>query len=286
MVYVHCTPNADGSNSESGRQADADEARAQALDLSAFCCVCEWTTCSDWGVANYSAASRGASGLSGFGIGSTKKFSRSSSSSTSSTSTVPSMVFQVECRSGSRAVSSLASVGSIASDRFGSVIASSSTATLAKSMPPGTHRFQRGGSIMSTEDGARATPEQMQRQHIFVVNGSADFLDVVRELLQDEQYNVTTTNFVPHTFKQIEIARPSLLIVDLIHGEMAGWDLLAELRREAATRDIPVILVSTSKQLLEKAEAERVIWGGDCSFLKPFRLDALLQAIQELIGPA
>jgi CheY-like chemotaxis protein len=139
---------------------------------------------------------------------------------------------------------------------------------------------------MNSEDGARATPEQMQRQHIFVVNGSADFLDVVRELLQDEHYNVTTTNFVPHTFRQIETARPSLLIVDLIHGEMAGWDLLAELRQEAATRDIPVILVSTSKQLLAKAEEEQVIWGGDRYFLKPFSLDALLQAIEGLIGPA
>jgi CheY-like chemotaxis protein len=142
------------------------------------------------------------------------------------------------------------------------------------------------GSIMSTDDGARATPEQMQRQHIFVVNGSADFLDVVRELLQDEHYNVTTTNFVPQTFKQIEIARPSLLIIDLIHGEMAGWDLLAELRHEAATLNILVILVSTSNQLLEKAEEERVIWGGDRYFLKPFSLNALLQAIQDLIGPA
>jgi two-component system response regulator VicR len=135
-------------------------------------------------------------------------------------------------------------------------------------------------------DGARATPEQMQRQHIFVVNGSAEFLDVVRELLQDENYNVTTTNFIPETFEQIEVARPSLLIVDLIHGEMAGWELLAEVRHEAATRDIPVILVSTSRQLLEKAEMERVIWGGDRSFLKQFSLDALLEAIQDLIGPA
>jgi CheY-like chemotaxis protein len=67
---------------------------------------------------------------------------------------------------------------------------------------------------------------------------------------------------------------------------MAGWDLLAELRQEAATRDIPMILVSTSKQLLEKAEEEQVIWGGDRYFLKPFSLDALLQAIQDLIGPA
>src|SRR5215218_11099337 len=139
---------------------------------------------------------------------------------------------------------------------------------------------------MGSSNGARATPEQMQRQHIFVVNGSSEFLDVVRDLLQDEHYNVTTTNFVPLTFKQIETARPSLLIVDLIHGERAGWDLLAELRHEAATRDIPVILVSTSEQLLEKAETERMIWGGDRYFLKPFSVDALLQAIQDLVGPA
>ena len=75
---------------------------------------------------------------------------------------------------------------------------------------------------MSASDERQATSEQMQRQHIFVVNGSADFLDIVRELLQDEDYNVTTTNFVPRTFAQIEHAQPSLLIVDLIHGEMAG----------------------------------------------------------------
>ena len=140
---------------------------------------------------------------------------------------------------------------------------------------------------MGSSNGARATPEQMRRQHIFVVNGSADFPDVVRELLQDEHYNVTTTNFVPRTFKQIEIARPSLLIVDLIHGERGR---LGSPGRAATCgrnpRDIPVILVSTSNQLLEKAETERVIWGGDRYFLKPFSLDALLQAIQELVGPA
>src|SRR5215218_6390322 len=137
----------------------------------------------------------------------------------------------------------------------------------------------------SMDSGARATPAQMGRQHIFVVNGSVVFLDVVRELLQDEEYNVTTTNFVPHTFHQIETARPSLLVVDLCHGEQAGWDLLAELRQEASTRQIPVILVSTSKQYLERAKEEHAIWG-DRYLLKPFDLEELLQMIRELIGTA
>jgi chemosensory pili system protein ChpA (sensor histidine kinase/response regulator) len=136
------------------------------------------------------------------------------------------------------------------------------------------------------DSGARATPEQMLRQHIFVVYGSVEFLDVVRELLQEEQYNVTTTNFVPRTFHQIETARPSLLVVDLCHGEKAGWDLLTELRQEAATQQIPVILVSTSKQNLKRAEEEHAIWGGDRYLLKPFDLDELMRMIQELIGEA
>jgi hypothetical protein len=42
-VYVHCTPNVDGSNPGRGRRADADGARAQARNLSAFCCGSAWT---------------------------------------------------------------------------------------------------------------------------------------------------------------------------------------------------------------------------------------------------
>jgi CheY-like chemotaxis protein len=136
------------------------------------------------------------------------------------------------------------------------------------------------------DSGARATPEQMQRQHIFVVNGSIEFLDIVRELLQGERYNVTTTNFIPQTFQQIEAAHPSLLVIDLCYGEKAGWNLLAELRQEAATRQTPVILVSTSHQLLERAEAEHARWGDDRFLLKPFNLDDLLLMIQDLIGLA
>ena len=55
-----------------------------------------------------------------------------------------------------------------------------------------------------------AEARQRERQHIFVVNGASDFLDVVRELFEGEGYNITTTNFVPKTFDQIEVIGPSL----------------------------------------------------------------------------
>lgn len=76
--------------------------------------------------------------------------------------------------------------------------------------------------VSNEQDGGRATPEQMKRKHVYVVNGSPEFLDIVRQLLQAENYNVTTTNFVPLSFHAIEATQPELLIVDLVVGEAAG----------------------------------------------------------------
>jgi DNA-binding response OmpR family regulator len=137
-----------------------------------------------------------------------------------------------------------------------------------------------------TEVGGRATPEQMTRKQVFVVNGAPEFLDVVRELLQDEHYNVTTTNFVPLSFETIEATRPDVLIIDLVLGEQAGWNLLSQLRDSASTHDIPVLLVSTTPRILDAAKAHHETFGGDCYLVKPFDLDDLLNLIHDMIGTA
>lgn len=132
------------------------------------------------------------------------------------------------------------------------------------------------------------SPEQnqMKRQHIFAVNGSPEFLDVMRELFQEENYNVTTTNFVPETFDQIASLNPSLLIIDLAVGERAGWNLLERLGTEAATAGIPIIIVSTSSHLLEEAQDDPARFGGKRFLHKPFDLEVVLKMVNDLIGPA
>jgi DNA-binding response OmpR family regulator len=126
---------------------------------------------------------------------------------------------------------------------------------------------------------------QAQRKHIFAINGAADFLDFVRELLQEERYNVTTTNYVPNTYDQIAALDPDLLIMDLAVGSELGWELLERLHREAATQGIPVILVSTDPALLTRA-GELPHFGQHRSIIKPFELDELLSAVEDLIGRA
>ena len=127
---------------------------------------------------------------------------------------------------------------------------------------------------------------QEGRKHIFAINGAPEFLNIVRELFQEEDYNVTTTNFVPNSFDQIAAVQPDALIVDIVIGQSAGWELLEQLHAAAATAGIPVLVLSTSPQLLQKAQEQAERYGTHRYLDKPFELKALLDHIHQMIGEA
>ena len=136
------------------------------------------------------------------------------------------------------------------------------------------------------EEGTVEDRSQEERKHIFAINGSPEFLNFVRDLFQEEDYNVTTTNYVPNSFDQIAALEPDALIVDIVVGQSAGWELLEQLHAGAATNDIPVLVLSTSPQLLERAREQAERYGNHRYLDKPFDLDALLDNIREMIGGA
>ena len=127
---------------------------------------------------------------------------------------------------------------------------------------------------------------QERRKHVFAINGSPDFLNVVRDLFQEEGYNVTTTNFVPNSFEQITALNPDALIVDLVVGQRAGWQLLERLNAEAATSGIPVLVVSTDPRLLNQAQEQAARYGQNRYLVKPFGLEDMLEQIRAMIGEA
>jgi CheY-like chemotaxis protein len=127
---------------------------------------------------------------------------------------------------------------------------------------------------------------QMGRRHVLVVNRAPEFLHLVGALLQDERYNVTTTNHVSRTFDLIAALGPDLLLVDLTVGERAGWALLERLHAAAATRGIPVIVSAADPALLARARAGGARYGGARFLPTPLDLDALLAAVAQLIGMA
>ncbi|HEU0028726.1 MAG TPA: response regulator [Ktedonobacterales bacterium] len=127
---------------------------------------------------------------------------------------------------------------------------------------------------------------QMARQHIFVINHDPAFLEVIRLLLQDDLYNVTTTNYAPRTWEQIAALQPSLLLIDLSPRSQVGWELLERVRDAAATSGIPIIISSTDPRTLECVRQNPAQYGANAVLDKPFEVDTLLGAIHVLIGQA
>ena len=68
-------------------------------------------------------------------------------------------------------------------------------------------------------DGAAPRPKS-----ILVINDTPEILDLFRDILEAEGYEVTLHAFDPKQLDEIEREQPDLIILDyLIGGEPAGW---------------------------------------------------------------
>jgi CheY-like chemotaxis protein len=150
---------------------------------------------------------------------------------------------------------------------------------------PPWHEAPPAAVCVAPGEGALDESNRTPRKHVFAVNSSPDFLLIVREVLTDEGYAVTTCDFEPNVFTRIVMRHPDALMIDVAPEESAGLDLLRRLHLEAKMSDIPVLVTSTSSTLLEQAMSEAAWYGTNRSFLtKPMDLDDLVRTIRELVG--
>ena len=114
---------------------------------------------------------------------------------------------------------------------------------------------------------------------VLVVDDDPGIQAFLAEALADEGYAVQTAGDGRRALDVLGAWRPDLILLDLMMPEMDGWTFRAEQRRRADVAAIPVIVLSATRDLEARTEAlapARV-------FSKPFDLNALLGAIEELM---
>lgn len=120
--------------------------------------------------------------------------------------------------------------------------------------------------------------------HILVLNSSQGFLELMRLLLSDEGYRVTTDDKTHESADTIAGIAPDLVILDFLWiNDDSGWRLLQLLKLDPRTRHIPVILctagVQEAEALMPQLRAMQV-----AVVYKPFDLEMLLAAVQVQLG--
>jgi CheY-like chemotaxis protein len=120
------------------------------------------------------------------------------------------------------------------------------------------------------------------RSHVMVVDDSTEILDVMRELLEEDGYRVSTYLWPPPIQQTID-ASPDLIVLDVMfqHSPI-GLSFLEEIRRGSLTRSIPIVLCTVAADLIDD-EASPSFDAHTKMLVKPFDIDQLLNLVSLLI---
>jgi CheY-like chemotaxis protein len=98
-----------------------------------------------------------------------------------------------------------------------------------------------------------------------------------RSYLKNSGFNMIPASTIREAREILEGIRPKVIILDVVLRSEDSWRLLAELKTNASSRDIPVIIVSTIED-----QAKAFHLGADDYLLKPVERSALLERLTEL----
>jgi CheY-like chemotaxis protein len=106
---------------------------------------------------------------------------------------------------------------------------------------------------------------------IMIADDDPAILDAMELLLVDEGYDVITASDGSSVKKLIE-EKPNLLLLDIWMSGEDGREIAKLLKSQAITRDIPIVLISASKDIDKSARDS----GADDFLAKPFEIEDLL----------
>ncbi len=122
----------------------------------------------------------------------------------------------------------------------------------------------------------------MERKKILLVDDSKTSLFLERMILKKGPYELLTACDGEEAVGIARAARPDLILMDVMMPKMTGFEAVHELRKTEATKQIPVIMVTT------RGEGENVETGfaQGCNdyVTKPIDGNELLSKVRDQIG--
>jgi DNA-binding response OmpR family regulator len=120
----------------------------------------------------------------------------------------------------------------------------------------------------------------MNTNRILVVDDEEDLCEILKFNLENEGYEVDTANSAEEALK-LNISDYSLLLLDVMMGEISGFRMASILKKEKKTANIPIIFI-TAKDT-ENDTVTGFNLGADDYISKPFSLREVISRVKAVI---
>jgi len=113
---------------------------------------------------------------------------------------------------------------------------------------------------------------------VAIVEDQAAISELLRDVLDDAGYLTVIVSSSVTAVDEIRQSGADIVLLDIMMPRKSGWEVLDELRADAATQDVPVVLTSA---VYDRIGRRPLPFGGPIRFAsKPFDITELIETIE------
>ena len=116
---------------------------------------------------------------------------------------------------------------------------------------------------------------------ILVADDDAMNREIMEAFLSSENYDVALANNGKTALQKAATIQPDLIILDVKMPDMTGYDVCQQMRRQDATHDTPIMIVTGFDAKSDRERALQV--GASVFFPRPFKGDDLIVQVKQLL---
>ncbi|HYR51324.1 MAG TPA: response regulator [Candidatus Dormibacteraeota bacterium] len=122
----------------------------------------------------------------------------------------------------------------------------------------------------------------MSKGKILVVDDEIYIVHILDFSLGMEGYEVVTALDGEQALEKVKTEKPDLIVLDIMMPKLDGYEVCKNIKSNAATQHIPVILLSAKGRNVDQKLGFDV--GADDYITKPFSPRKLVERINQLLG--
>ncbi len=127
----------------------------------------------------------------------------------------------------------------------------------------------------------------MGKRYILIVDDDPDLVETVGMMLESKGYEVGKAYDGIEGEESVNKRRPDLLVLDVMMPRKNGYVLCAELKKNKATREIPVILLTAVGEAVPTtsySHADGMATEADDYIPKPVEAEVLVESIERFFS--
>jgi two-component system, OmpR family, response regulator VicR len=122
-----------------------------------------------------------------------------------------------------------------------------------------------------------------ERKKILVIEDDKDIADLVKLVLETENFDVEAELNPESAYEKARSSRPDAILLDLLMPRMDGWAVFKMLRQDHSFDNVPIAILTAKSQQVDQMVGLHIM-NADAYITKPFGKQELIDKTYDLIA--